>query len=583
MRRTSPLLAFALLALAKTASAQPAASDEADQIALENARDLVTAGRLDEAIIAFRNLADNVPTSMPSRGAAIECLGAMNRRLAESIQKPADIEFFSSIVRQMAGAHCANHEVRANAEPCMTLLHAGVNLARVRAWPPPARGEHDLVIQAELDVWRQAGEALCRSKSPLCAGMDELLTKVAAEYEESGRQIKALVLRRILIDPAYSFGNGFLYAKAACDLGRGYTSIGVFDRAAEHYQICGAAAFRITEGPRALERAVRLRLSLGDEAAALAAAGQFEQRFGKTEPTILGMIALLFAERAEQEGDLEKARAALAPAIKRVDRSSALDIRMRLHALLGRVAAARGQKGMAEAESEYALVEGMWQSSRLDLSSESDERERAGRQEGALSALGEALFFAAERAREKAGSLSPPPYNGPAERKAQLRYARLVAVPWLKRATSSIEKLEESYRKVAMIKPAPPPEWLIAANERVGSMWAQLAADLDSIPPRAGSWAETLREAGIDPTKAYVNPIDSPADSARQRAKKAYALCKQEANRALVKTEAASRCGAWLTKNHRAEHPPVDELFDVRMRLPSGLPPAAPVRASLAP
>ena len=48
----------------------------------------------------------------------------------------------------------------------------------------------------------------------------------------------------------------------------------------------------------------------------------------------------------------------------------------------------------------------------------------------------------------------------------------------------AIEKLEDEYKKIVDLQPAPPPRWVIAAGSRVGRMWGKFVDEFRARPSR---------------------------------------------------------------------------------------------------
>src|SRR6185295_6353322 len=136
----------------------------------------------------------------------------------------------------------------------------------------------------------------------------------------------------------------------------------------------------------------------------------------------------------------------------------------------------------AQAQSEYAKVVGTWKdpqkasASIMKIEGE-DEAAKQRRLGKALTAVGEGMFYFAEKKRDKLEALKFPVYKGSGSKEDVLKHLNTKVKPWMDKKTPLIKDASLEYKKVIDLQPAPSPQWVIAAGARVGSMWVQFVEE----------------------------------------------------------------------------------------------------------
>jgi tetratricopeptide (TPR) repeat protein len=209
-----------------------------------------------------------------------------------------------------------------------------------------------------------------------------------------------------------------LAAQAFRRLGGIFVSIGEYAEGASWLE--RFARERPTDGaaPDVLRDAVVLRLALGQAREAHAVADLFSKLYGSNKPADTAEIAFAVGAWYADHGDFKAAAQRLKASLPMIGKSASLDIHIQARAALARSLAAAGDARGAEEhfravqmifKDPQAVVERI-----LRQGPDLGDR-RLGK---ALTALGEAHFFFAERERVKASAIKLPEYRGPADREA---------------------------------------------------------------------------------------------------------------------------------------------------------------------
>jgi hypothetical protein len=276
-------------------------------------------------------------------------------------------------------------------------------------------------------------------------------------------------------------------------------------------------------------------------------------------------LALALGEHHAERQEWDKARAALA-STGSFDRA-ALDVRVRVHALLARVharsAAATGAARSPLAAQEHAAVRALWSDPRTAQQAidaaypDEDEPRRMRRLARVLVAAGEAYFAAAEEKRlAEVAPLAFPAYDGQGDAAAVVAHVQTKVKEWSEKKRAAITKVEAEYVKILEIRPVPPPGSVVAAAARVGMMWADFADDVRRAPtPAAWKSSPAIR-------KAYVNALDAIVEPIRvTMAKPALEKCIALSARFQFRDEHTRDCEEWLAKNFKSEFHVVDEII----------------------
>ncbi|MBX3187521.1 MAG: hypothetical protein KF819_10925, partial [Labilithrix sp.] len=331
---------------------------------------------------------------------------------------------------------------------------------------------------------------------------------------------------------------------------------------------------RAEHADQALADAVVLRLGLGQEQEAIKDAADFAKAHGAAKPGQSAAIAYAIGAHYAEKDEWEKARAALTSAMRLVDKAP-LDLQLQAHATLGRALAKLNQR--AQAQREYAKVGALWtdatageQKIRAAYPSE-DVAQKDRRLGKAVSAVGEAFFFAAEERRlAEVEPLAFPEYKGPGDKASVKAHIETKVKDWYTKKMAAIRKVEPEYAKILDLKPAPPPRWVIAAGSRAGLMWGDFVDDFRRSPyPKA--WKGTELE------QVYVTGLDEASEPYKvAHAKPALRKCLELSAQYQFFDAFSRSCEVWLAKNYKQEYHVVDELRGAPTLANSGLDERAP-------
>jgi hypothetical protein len=248
----------------------------------------------------------------------------------------------------------------------------------------------------------------------------------------------------------------------------------------------------------------------------------------------------------------QKAKTALAKARPGIEESGALDVRLVMHALGGRIAAALKDKKTADAE--YELVLKTTPSPEAIDAIGGSEVDKQRRQQTVALALGEALFHFAEKKAEEAEKLRPPRYAGAGKREEVLAFINAKVNPWTHAKRKAIEEAEREYVKILSQHPAPHPRWVIAAGARVGTLWAGFVTEFRSASPTPSEWQGSGNVPGTEIPRAEIRgefqrKLDEVSEAELERARAAFKACREQAARYAFVNEHSKTCEAWLSSN----------------------------------
>lgn len=263
-------------------------------------------------------------------------------------------------------------------------------------------------------------------------------------------------------------------------------------------------------------------------------------------------------------GRAAQARSRLTLLLRELQTTGSLDEEMTGRALLARAHDRLGARPAASAEYDRILA--VWEKDKsLGAVKRGEGSRDHARMAHALSAVAEALFFQAERLRDHADQLRKPtpprstyrPSKKPVqemnaeefEREMEKRAEdtrRLKAhidndlKGWIEEKRRRIDAAERAYARIPQLQPAAPPVWVVAAAERVGTLWSNFADAFRTTP--APSWiAGDAELMGV-----YREGLDQAAAPIVQRARGAFEMCGRAAETYRVDTEAARACKKWL-------------------------------------
>lgn len=531
--------------------------------------------RWEVVALGLRDVAINAPNQADGARAGRLYLEAL-QHIASRSQSPLPSchRLAAADAMTLIELYCSGGSFEDNLEECLAFVHSGATLERLDAENLVRQGDRledegaslqaiDLYrrgADAYLAIWRTYCEQpLAHDEQPKeCEKADRLLYDMAQAYQAGHLFIKAVQARHILINPRHGLHRSPLASMATYELGGAYEAIGMFDRAVEYYEkYARDTQCRGEFAARALGDATILALALGDADRALVDAQACQRVFGERSPDQAVRVALALAAHHEQEKDWPAVVARLHPVIRLIDSAASVDERAQAHRLLAR-AHAHLQRDVS-AVKEYEQVLDLWndpQAAAAAIEALDEPRAARARRLGcALDAVGEALFFFAERGRAKLEAATPV-----ASRIAADGSQRGLE-SWVRSRGRGMKTVEASYRRIVDLQPMPAPRWVVAAAASVGQMWSDSAAALRvAASPQVRARRSPNREAPRATLDASVEPW-------MERAKGAMETCVSFATR-YQRADAHSRaCEDWLGEHYPDEWHVLDELYDAPNRI----------------
>lgn len=566
---------------------KPAASDNQGQeqlveVKYARARTYFEAQHWEESAIGFRDIAMNNADRDVGIYAAQLYLESINVLGTHSNPpRPSCYDDMATDVPKFIELYCTGDKATKNAEQCTTLNKIQVDILRLKAenlvkladkGGADALKNQETAGTAYFDLFRKYCQAPIEAgQAPQAERCDEIVYNAARAFQAARLIAKAIRARMVLLDPRYKMDQSPLAKKATYEIGGNYQAIAVYDQAAEWYEKYAKADKNAEKADVALSDAVLLRLGLGQEEEAIKDAQTFTKNYGASKPAQTASIAYAVGAHYAEKEEWEKAKGALAGYMNVIDKA-APDIQAQAHATLGRVYS-KLKNSDTQARSEYNKVRGIWTNPgdavakiKSSYAGEDDGQiqKRVGK---ALSAVGEAYFYAAEEIRKtKVDTIKFPVYSGAGTKEDVLKHINTKVKDWLEKKAPAIEQAAAEYKKIVDLQPDAPPRWVIAAGSRVGLMWGEFVDDFRAAPiPKA--WKTDAEMRGI-----YYDALDGKsAPIKEQKAKPALVTCLAYSVKFQYFDEFSRSCEVWLAKNYKAEYHVVDELRGAPTLVNSGL------------
>ena len=528
----------------------------------------------EEAAIAFRDVAINHADKDAAIYAAqlyLEALNVLGARAEPP--RPTCFEDMGNDVPVFLDLYCKGDKFEDNKEQCELLTRIQCDIRRLRAQKTVEladsqadKNQHAKALEsykkggdAYLELWRTYGEKqLANGEESQCGKMDEIVYNMARAYQAGRLLAKSIQARLILLNPRYNLQKTELAKKATYEIGGNYQAIAVYDRAADFFEkYAKDTKYKGEFAPQALSDSVVLRLGLGQEGAAIDAAKNFNRFFGARKPKETAQIAFAVAAHFAEKGEWEQTRKRLAGAMRLIDKGASLDIKVQAHTLLGRayVKLNRGRN----ADTEYGKVRKLWANPSAAVKAiEAIEGEDAGAKQRrlgrALTAVGEALFYFAEKKRRKVEGVKFPEYKGPGTREEVVKHIQTKVKGWIGKKKPLIEDASKDYKQIVDLQPVPPPIWVIAAGSRVGEMWGTFVKEFRAAP------IPDFIKKDYELRTAYYGALDDASEPQKQIAKSAYKTCLDYSVKYQYYDSFSRACEEWLAENYKAEFHLIDEF-----------------------
>ena len=552
------------------------AKEQMCEVKYARSRTHLEAFHWEEAAVGFKDVANTCSGKEVGLLAAQYYLEAVNV-VGEhySPPRPSCFDEMAGEVPKFIELYCKGADATKNAEDCERLNKVQADILAKKGEKLVELADTQTGTQALVNYEKGAqayGEVFdtyCKKpveakQKPQSEKCDKVAYNSARAYQAARLIAKAIQMREGLIrfdaDACPKGCKSDLAKKAIYEIGGNYQAIAVYEKAAEYYERYAAADQTGEGADQALQDATVLRLGLGQEDEAIKDAANFRKYYGAKKPAQTAAIAYAVGAHYADKENWEQARTTLRGASSVLSKA-APDIQVQAQATLGR-AAAKTKGGEREAAGAYAKVRALWGSgddamAKMKAAYPNDDEGSLNRRLGkALTAVGEAYFFSAERMKEeKVDPVRFPEYRGPGSKDTVLKHINTKVKDWLEKKRDAITKVEAEYKKIVDLKPEPPPRWVIAAGSRVGLMWGNFVDEFRSAPiPKEWKTDADLRGTYYDALDGASEPIKSG------KAKPALVTCLNYSVKFQYFDDYSRNCEVWLAKNYKAEYHVVDEL-----------------------
>jgi len=553
----------------------PAGNKQAEEQYVEvkyaRARTYFEAQHWAEAAIAFRDIAINHADKDAAVYAGQLYLEALNVLGSKSEPpKPACFSEMTKDVPRFIASFCSAEKYAEEKENCDLLTRIQCDIRRLEAEKTVELadtgngGDQSLELykkggDAYIALWRDYGEGpLAKGEASQCGRMEEVLYNAARAYQAGRLLAKSIAAKRLLLTPQYGLQKTELAKKAIYEIGGNYQAIAVYDVAAGFYtRYAEETDYKGEFADRAISDAVVLNLGLGKDEEAIEAAKAFNQNFGRRKPKQAAQIAFAIAAHYAEKEDWKQVAERLGAAMRQIDSEATLDVKVQAHSLLG-LANQKLNKN-PQAQSEYAKVVATWKDPQkaagaINGIEDEDQNSKQRRLGKALTSVGEAMFFFAEKKREKLDAIKFPEYKGRGETSDVKKHIDTKVKAWIEKKRPLLVETEAEYKKIVDLQPVPSPQWVIAAGARVGGMWGQFVEEFRAAPIPASMKKDILL------SQAYYAALDEASEPQKLRARGAYNTCLEYSVQFQYFDEYSRSCEKWLAENYKAEFHLVDEF-----------------------
>jgi hypothetical protein len=547
------------------------AQEQYVEVKYARARTYFEAQHWEEAALGFRDIALNHADHEAGIFAAQLYLESVNILGAKSEPaKPTCFDDMAADVPAFLKLYCTGDDYEENEDQCELLSRIQFDVKRLAAQKKveladtqadasdfkEALKNYNAGALAYRELWTDFCEERMKSGEPgkQCEKAHEIVYNMARAYQAGRLLAKSIVARMILLNPAYGMQDTDLAKKAIYEIGGNYQAIAVYDKAAQFYELYAERTkYRGETADQALSDAVVLRLGLGQESEALEDAAIFRRKYGARKPKQAAQIAFAIAAHYGSQSDWKDVSKSLnGGALRLIDKSAALNVRLQAHALLAR--AYQNQKRKPQADREYKKVVGLWKD---PAKAEKAIRDAGGgnRELGrALESVGEGLFYFAEQRKAKVDALGFPKYKGKKDKEGITKHIGTKVKDWYIKKQKLIKEVSLEYVKIINLQPVPPPRWVIAAGSQVGEMWGKFVKDFRSAPiPK--EW-----EKDWEIKTAYYGSLDDASAPFKVQAKGAYNICLGYSVKYQYFDEFSRDCEKWLASNYKSEFHLIDEF-----------------------
>jgi len=559
----------------KPNDADTKAKEQYAEVKYARARTYFEAHHWEEAALGFRDIAVNHADLESGIYAAQLYLEALNILGADSSNpRPSCFDEMAESVPKFLSLYCEGGKASKNQEQCTMLTKIQCDIQRLKAQKTVELASksttntlrlYEDAANTYLGIWKKYGEGPMEAgQKAQCDRIDEVLFNAAESFQSARLIMKSIQVRLILLNPKFGMDKGELARKSIYKIGGNFQAIAVYDEAAKWYEKYSKEFPKAEKADNALSDAVVLRLGLGQDADAIKDADEFMKTYGSSKPAETAKVAFAIGAHYVDREEWDNARKRLTGAMGLIDKNATVDVQAQAHALLGRVFVRI--KSVNNSDTEYGKVRALWKDPKAaadKLLADGDGGTR--RLAKALTAVGEASFYFAEKSKKEVDKIKFPEYKGPDTKEDVLKHIKTKVSDWMKKKRPAIESAEKEYLKVVQLEPAPPPKWVIASGARVGSMWGEFVREFRAAPiPASFKRDDDLRNT-------YYAALDEASEPQKQKAKGAFETCLGYSVKYQFFDEYSRSCEEWLSKTYKNEYHQVDEFRGAPNRVNSGL------------
>ncbi len=548
-----------------------------------------------EAAFAFREVAidhSDMDAGIYAAQLYLESLNILGSKIEPT--RPDCYDNMAADVPVFLEKYCTGDKREENDEQCGILDRIQRDIERLQAEEVAKKANtlsgseaiklHEKAAALYLGLWKKYGEQACLDKKPACERNEEILYNAAEEFQAASLIMKAIGVRSILINPKYGLEKTKPARKAVYKIGGNFQAMAIYDKAATWYERFATENPKMEKAAEALSDAVVLRLGLGQAMKALENKRIFTLKFRRKTAEaakISFAIGTYYAERREWKN----AERELKLSIGKIERNATADVKVQAHALLGRAYANLNR--VRQADSEYTKVRKAWSNPSKMMQKLNDiggsQAAKVRRIGKVITAVGEALYYFAEKKRAAAEKIKFPVYKGSGDRKEVQEFIGTKVADWMKKKEPAILVAQAEYLKIVKLKPEPPPRWVIAAGAAVGALWGSYVEEFRSAPyPK--EWDKKGDSPFGDPNDPdalplrwseiraqYLASLDAASEKQKRQAKGAFQTCLAYSVKYQYFDQDSRSCEKWLSKKYPAEFHLIDEYSGSPTRVNSPL------------
>lgn len=546
-------------------------SEDLPQIKYRRARIYYESNHFEEAAVIFKDIAFNHANTDLGVYAANLYMDSLNVLGTYSEPKrPTCYDDMNTSIEPLFGLYCDAPEKReSNAELCTVLEQLRCDLLRKKAEAQQATKDFKGSASTYVSIFRKFRE---------CGKLDEVLFNASINFEAARLLGRAIKVRKVLIDkyPESEWSKRGLYL-----IGANFHALAIYDTAADYYEqfakkYPGEDGKKCTDAEKAagtcaiaheaLQNAIFFRLGLGDEAAAVEDAKEFEKDYSHKFPRETSQVKYSLGSIYERQQDWKKVVDHYSSYINQYKRTALPNELMQANVNVGRawLAMADKDKGArSKADPYFKTAAKIWLDGAPDAIDKSDapQEQKARYLAFAKIAAAEALFNIANEDFEKFAAIGFPVFKSTAKgsfdakkAKMQEQFTKWMAedfTKWMGDKAKALDVAQKSYEKITELKV---PQWEIAAATRVGDMYLSFVNDFRDapVPPSLQGDDELV--------DIYYQGLDEASKPWIEKAKGAYEYCLITATKVRWFNNFMTRCEEELFKLEPRQYPRAAEL-----------------------